>query len=439
MTSKKKNDLLTPDNPRTIITAGMVVIFLFFGVLGTWAAVFKLAGAVIASGEVRASTNRKAVQHLEGGIVKEILVQDGSRVHKGDVLIRLQGEQTRASVDLLRGQLDVHLAAEARLEAERALANEVHWPEELTSRSANPDVAAILTAEDKLFQTRRTTLESQIALIKAQIEQINEQIQGYNEQLRSTEAIIRSLEEELHAKRTLLEGRYIEKSRILELERMLASHQGRRGEILSALGQLREKSAELTLRISSMKDEFVQQATAQLTDTKARILELRERLRPLEDALARLDITAPMDGTVVNLAVHSVEGVIRPGETLMEIVPENEPLILDCKIPTQDITHVYVGQPAEVQLVAFKARTTPMIPGKVIYVSADRVLTRTPHGDMPTYVVHVEVDRAELEKHNLYLSPGMPVAAFLTTKERTILAYFTDPLLEYLRHAMREN
>jgi len=437
--TKKKNDLLVPDNPRAIITAGLVVIFLFFGVLGTWAAVFKLAGAVIASGEVRANTNRKAVQHLEGGIVKEILVHDGSQVKKGDILLRLQGEQTRASVDLFRGQLDHHLATEARLEAERARASAVTWPHELTSRQSDPTVAAILSAEEKLFQTRRTTLEGQTSLIKAQMEQVAEQIQGYEEQLRATNAVIASLKEELSAKRTLLEGRYIEKSRILELERTLATYEGRRGEILSTLGQLREKSAELRLRISSMHDEFVQQATAELTKTKAAILELRERLRPLEDALTRLDITAPMDGTVVNLAVHSVEGVIRPGETLMEIVPEHEPLILDCKIAVQDITHVYIGQPAEVQLVAFKSRTTPMIPGKVVYVSADRVLTRTPHGDMPTYVVHVEVDRAELEKHNLYLSPGMPVAVFLTTKERTVLAYFIDPLLENLRHAMREN
>ncbi len=439
MTSTKKNELLTPDNPRTIIAAGLVVIVLFFGVLGTWAAVFKLAGAVIASGEVRASTNRKPVQHLEGGIVKEILVQDGSHVRKGDTLIRLQGEHTRASVDLLRGQLDVHLAAEARLEAERARASTITWPDALKDRQEDPKVAAILNAEAKLFATRRTTLESQVALIKAQTEQVTEQIQGYSEQLRSTEAVIRSLEEELRAKRTLLEGRYIEKSRILELERSLASYQGRRGEIQSTLGQLREKSAELKLRIASLQEEFTQQVTTELTRTKAAILELRERLRPLEDALTRLDITAPIDGTVVGLAVHSVEGVIRPGETLLEIVPDNEPLILDCKISVQDVTHVYVGQPAEVQLLAFKSRTTPMIPGKVVYVSADRVLTRTPHGDMPTYAVHIEVDRADLEAHGLYLSPGMPVAAFLTTKERTVLAYFIDPLLENLRHAMREN
>lgn len=434
----KKKKVNEYGDPRKIIIAGVLIILVFFGGLGSWAALFEISGAVIAPGEVRVDTDRKTVQHLEGGIVDEILVRDGDLVDKGDVLVRLKGEQVSSSVTMYRGQLDSRLAMDARLEAEKSLADSIVWPEELLARRGDVNVASLMAAEEKIFASKRDSLESQISLLKTQMEQINEQLIGDKEQIRAEEAILASLKEELVAKRELFEGRYIEKSRILELERNFSSHEGRRGELLSKSAQLRERLAELELRITGIKREFVKEASAELAQVRQSVFDLRERLRPLKDAKTRLEVLAPVSGIAVNLQVHSVDGVVAPGSPIVDIVPEGSPLILECKIQVQDITHVFLGQEAEVQLVAFKARTTPTVRGKVTYISADRLQMRTSYGEQPYYQVQVELDKDELTGNGLYLTPGMPAQVFITTKERTVLDYLLEPLLENLTHAMRE-
>ena len=426
------------EDPRKIIRQGLLVVFLFFGVLGTWAVFGEISGAIVAPGKVKIETERKTVQHLEGGIVDSILVREGDEVQEGQPLIVLESVQVDASENMLQKQLVALLAAQTRSAAEKELKTDFTWPEELISLAASAHSEDVLANERKIFTARREALDGQSSLLKSQIAQIDAQILGYQDQMQAEQSIIGTLNEELKAKRQLYEERYLEKSQILELERMLASHEGNRGRMKQSIAEARQKKAELLLRIEDAKNRFVEEATNQLGKLDNEILQARERVRPLKDAKKRLQVVAPVKGRVVGLKVHSKGGVVRPGEPLMDIVPENTPLIVETQVPVNKITDVYIGQEALVQLDAFDTRITPHIPAKVSYISADRLEERTNMGVMPYYLCYVEIDPAALKDAKLYLSPGMPATVFITTKKRTVLFYMIEPLLKNWERALRE-
>lgn len=436
----ERADVQLPTSSRKIILLGLVFVAIFFGGLGTWIATAEIEGAVIAPGEVIVESYRKLVQHLDGGIVQEILVREGDLVQKGQVLIRLDGERVRASRDLYRGQMDVLLAREARLVAEKEKTGRIRWPEELLARRDVPEVAESMKTEEEVFFSRRASMESQQNLYRAQIVQLQSQIRGNENQLRSIESTIASLEEEIAAKRPLLEGRYLDRSHIMELERALNSHRARRDELESAVTLAGERIEELELKIADLETRYVDEAVSRLAETRQAIMDLRERLRPAEDACRRLEITAPEAGVVVNLNVRTEGGVIQGGQPLMEIVPRNSGLIVSAMVAPDKIDDVEVGQRASVALSAFAMRYTPKVDGTVTYVSADRVVPQSPYIP-PHYLAYVALDVESLDRaieDITRLTPGMPAEVYIQTEARTVLDYILTPITESMNRALRE-
>ena len=426
------------EEPRTIIRQGVLVVVAFFGVLGLWAVFAEISGAIVAPGRIKIETERKTVQHLEGGIVDTILVREGEAVKEGQPLLTLESVQVESSENMLRKQLVSLRASQLRLIKEKLLETDLVWPEELQTQAEQIQSSDVLTNEAKLFRARADALQGQLSLLESQLAQIDAQIAGFAEQIRAEQTIIGTLHEELKAKRQLYAERYLEKSQILELERTLANHEGNRGRMRQSVAEMRQKNAELKLRMEDAKNRFVEEASRELNKVDNEMLQVEERIRPFKDARRRLQVLAPVSGTVVGLKVHSKGGVVRPGEPLMDIVPHDNPLIADTRVPVNKITEVFIGQPAQVQMDAFNTRVTPHIPAKVQYISADRLEEQTNAGAMPYYLCYVEIDAKALADANLYLSPGMPVTVFITTQKRTVLYYMLEPLLKNWDRALRD-
>lgn len=426
------------EDPERIIRQGLLITLLFFGSLALWSVLGHINGAVVAPGRIKIESERKTVQHLEGGIVEAILVREGEEVLEGAPLIVLESVQVNASVDMLQKQLVAQIAAHLRAEAEKKLIDVLIWPEDLRAMANQANCEDVLENELTIFRARYEALRGQISLLEAQSAQVDAQIAGYEDRIKAESRIIATLHEELAAKRQLHRERYLEKSQILELERTLASHQGNLGSARQAVAEARQRDAELRLRMEDAKNRFVEQATADSGRLQNEIIQTRERIRPLKDAKNRLQVTAPVAGKVVDLKVHSRGGVIRPGEPLMDIVPDDNPLIVETRVPVNKITEVVVGREALVQLDAFDTRVVPHMAAKVTYISADRLEERTGMGEMPYYLCYVEIDPEDLEKERLYLAPGMPVTVFITTGEKTILYYMFEPLIKSWERALRD-
>jgi HlyD family type I secretion membrane fusion protein len=422
---------------RRIIMSGMLIVLVFFGIGGAWISLAEISGAVIASGEVRVDTERKTVQHLEGGIIKEIHVRNGDKVETGQPLITLDSSRVTSQTEQIQLRLAAARLADARLQAERTLQEKVAWPDSDPNIDKNK-FAELLESAQKVFQSRRQALIEQTSLLEKQIDQLQQQDISFQGRIEAEQKIIAALQEELEAKQVLYERQYIDRTRILELERSIAEREGSLAQLHGSRAELRERIAELGLRISALKSEYRQKAIEEHNENQQRLYDLQQQLLPLLDASQRLNITAPVAGEVIAMQVQSLGGVIKPGEPILDIVPEDSPLIVECNIQVKDITHVRKGQEADVQLLAFEQRTTPKIHGKVVYISADRIMRKTAYGEQPTYIVHVELDKQELHANDLYISAGMPAAVFIKTEPRTVLDYLIEPLKENFDRALRE-
>lgn len=425
--------------PTRYIVAGLVVIFVFFGGLAAWSAFFPFRGAVIASGTVKVSSERKTVQHLEGGIIDTILVREGDIVDKGEVLIKLQSAQVDAEVELLQGRLWAKLAESSRLLAESTMKESITWEKELLEHKGNQEVQSVMDREQEIFASRRKDLMGKIDLHRSQVGQIREQIKGAQEELAAQREIINKLQEELEAKESLLHEKYIDKSQILELQRMAAEHKGRAGRLKQVIAESRQKIEELKLQTVNLRNEYQEKSVTELSKVNNTIFELREQLQPRLDAQRRLEITAPVAGEVLNLQVHSEGGVIKSGQPILDIVPTDSELLVEARIRRQDITNVKVGQEVKVQLSAFNRRTTPPLPGEVSYVSADQLTRETGAGEQSFYIAHVHVAQEALQGSGAYLSPGMPAVCYIATEKRTIFEYLTEPIFEVMDKALRES
>jgi HlyD family type I secretion membrane fusion protein len=423
---------------RRIIAAGLLIVVLFFGIGGVWVSVAQITGAVIASGELRVDTERKTVQHLEGGIVREILVRNGDIVTVGQPMLTLDSSRIVSAVDQLRLQIAAARLEEARLAAEKNMLATVDWPAN-DLEVPLPEYTGLFDSVRKVFTSGREALENQLNLLGKQIDQLRQQEQSYIGRLAAEGEIIATLQEELDAKMILFQQEYIDRASILSLQRAIAEHAGMQAQLRGSQAEVREKMAEFELRITSMKNEYQQEAITRLYEVQQRLFDLQQQLLPLLDARERLTVTAPVAGEVVALQVHSEGGVLGPGQPIADIVPAGSPLIIECTILVKDITHLYKGQEADVQLLAFNQRSTPKIPGTVNYISADRLMRPTPYGEQPVYIVHVEIDKQALAEHDLYVTPGMPAAVYIRTKPRTVLDYILEPILVNFEKALREN
>ena len=434
----EENNKVINTNPNRFIIAGFLIIFCFFGGILIWSIFFPFQGAVIASGIVKVFGENKVVQHLEGGIVDKIYIREGDNVNKGDVLIELQSSQVNANVDLLEGRLWAKLAETFRLKAEITMSSKIKWPKELLKLKENEEVAQIMETEQEIFKHRSSDIHGKILLYNSQIKQLGNRINGATEEFKTQDEIIANLNEELEAKRPLFQDKYMGKSNILELERSLAQFKGRKAKLKQDIAEFTQMVQELKLRIVDIKNQYREKAVSRLGEVKDTIFEIEEQIKPYLDARMRLKIRAPISGEIINLNVNSESGVIQAGMAILEIVPAASKLIIEAQVRPQDITSVQKGQETKVQLSAFQRKSTPPVQGKVVYVSPDLITQQASGRTISYYMTYVEVDKKDLKDKNAYLSPGMPVACYITTDTRSIISYLLGPLLENVDRAMRE-
>jgi HlyD family type I secretion membrane fusion protein len=429
---------MTPplDDTRSIVRTGLLVIGAGLVAFAAWIVLAPLSGAVIAPGFVKVDLNRKVVQHQEGGIVRAIRVRDGDRVNQGQELVVLDDVRIDAQLDLLRTQFDAERAKAARLEAERAMAGRPSFPQDFLKRKSEAKVAELIARETALFRARRDALDSQIAVLRRQIRETMEEAAALDEQIGAEDRALKLQKEELAANERLLSQGYVQKTRLLTLQRAVAEYEARHSEHRAELFKSRQRASELEFRILAMRNTYVQTATDELKDTTSRLFDFEERIRPSRDASERQKIAAPISGEVVGLRVFNAGSVIGPREVLMEIVPQEKRLIVEARIRPEDINYVKSGSEADIRLTAYQTRTTPLVPGSVTYVSGDRHVDQ--QSGAPYYIVHIDVPEKALAASNLRLQAGMPAEVFIRTDSRTALDYLLAPVTSYLRRAMRE-
>ena len=419
-----------------IARAGGLVMVLGILVMGGWLVAAPLSGAVIAAGFVKVDMNRKVVQHQEGGIVKQILVRDGERVKSGQILVVIEDVKLDATLDLLRTQHDGERAKAARLEAERAILPEVKFPADLSARSGEK-VVEFLQRERTLFRARREALDTQVALLKKQIQQTTVEARALSDQIAAEERALKLQKDELKLNEGLAAKGFVPQTRMMQLERGVAEYEARWGEHRAELAKTQQRASELELRVLAQRNSYVQSAADELKEASTRIFDLEERLRPSKDAAERQRIPSPISGEVVGLRVFSQGAVVGPREVLMEIVPEDKTLIVEARIRPEDINYVRAGSEAEVRLTAYQQRTTPLVAGKVLYVSADRMVEQ--QSGAAYYIAHIDVTASALsDAGNLKMQAGMPAEVYIRTDSRTALDYLLAPVTAYLRRGMRE-
>jgi len=423
---------------RRHIVAGIGIVVLLVCGVGGWAAETKLAGAVISSGQLVVDSNVKKVQHPTGGIVSELRVHEGDRVTAGEVLVRLDDTQARATVSILGKELDELTARKARLEAERDDAEEIGFPDELLQRTDDSDVAHVIAGERKLFELRRTARNGQKAQLGERVAQLREEIQGLLGQASAKNKEIALINKELVGVRELRDKNLVPMTRLTALERDAARLEGERSQLIGYSAEAKGKITETELQIIQVDQDLRSDVGKELAEIRAKTVELIEQKVAAEDQLKRIDIRAPQDGRVHELAVHTIGGVIAAGEPIMLIVPDADTLTIEARIAPQDIDQLHPGQLALLRFSAFNQRTTPEIDGEVSLISAD--LTQDQRTGASYYVVHITPDANEIARlGKVKLVPGMPVEAFLQTDERTVLSYLIKPLRDQIMKAFRES
>ena len=420
------------------VIAGLVIIALFFGGFGSWAALAPLESAAIAPGVVSVLGNRKTVQHLEGGIVDEILVREGETVRSGQSLVRLDDTQARATLERLRGRYAAVSALEARLLAERDGRDSVEFAPELAAGRADPAVAAIIDGQIDIFESRRASLAGQSAILMQRIARYGEEIAGIEGQIAAEDTQLALIGEETAVLRELLEKGYARKPRLLELQRRAAEIEGSRSQNVAAIARAHQDIGEAELRISDLQASRLDEVVQLLHDAQNELNQLDEQVGAAEDILQRTDIRAPQDGTIVDLQVHTAGGVIVPGARLLDIVPSHDRLVVEARVEPDDIDVVEAGLPARVRLTAFSQRNLRRLEGRVMWVSADRLTDeRTGQAYFAAWIELTEDPAEVIPGAALY--PGMAAEVMIVTGARTAIDYLMAPLAASVDRAFREN
>ena len=399
-----------------------------------WSLNAPLSGAIVAPAQIKVELNRKTVQHQEGGIVREILVRDGQQVRAGEPLVVVGDVRSNAELTLLQDRLRAELMRSARAAAEAALQPSFAPPAAL---AGNTEADEHLAREQALFAARRRTLDEQVVSLQAQIREANHQVAALENQIAASETSARLSTEELEINERLARQGFIHRTRVLALERNAADYRRRIGEAQSDLAAARQRIGELQARIAQARNQYHSQAADEQKDASGRVRELEQRLRPSQDQVERQLVRSPVDGEVMAMRVSAAGEVIGPREAILDVVPAREKLVVEARIRPQHIDHVRKGAAAEVRLDAFDMRATRLLPGKVVFVSADRV-TNAASGES-WFVATVEIDSASLASQpRIRLQAGMPAELFITTPERTLIEYLGKPLSVFASRAMRE-
>ncbi len=439
---------LLPDHPpapptplarmRELVLAGTALIGIFVIGAGTWAAFAPLESAAIAPGTVAPASHRKTVQHLEGGIIAQILVRDGDEVRAGQTLIRLDDTKARTTLAALTGQLWDLRAREARLFAERDGVATIDFPADLLAESSDPTVAAALAGQQKIFETRGSLLEFKTAAIRERINEVHEEIAGHQAEFDALAKRSALLQEEIGGIQELVGKGLERKSRLLELKRDLADMEGRSGDTLAQIAKAKQTIAESEVDILSLQNDRQKDVADDLRETQKKLNELQEQARAATDVLARTEVKAPENGTITELRVHTPGGVLAAGEALLDLVPEADRLVVEAEVRPEDIDRVHPGLPAQIRLLPYKQRRTPPLDATVSYVSADRLVDK--HTNQPYFAAKLRVDEQELAAlgDEVKMVPGMPSQVMIKTGETTVAAYALAPILDSFHRAFSE-
>jgi HlyD family secretion protein len=421
---------------RSHLLGGLAVVALLAGGVGGLAATTELSGAVIAPGSLVVDSNVKKVQHPTGGVVGELRARDGDKVKAGDIVVRLDETITQANLAIVVKSLNELQSRLARLEAERDNVDTVVFPAELLARAGDPELARSMTGERNLFEFRKSARAGQKAQLRERIAQLKEEIQGLTGQVAAKKRETELIGQELEGVRDLWRKNLVQIQRVTALERDAARLEGERGQLIASTAQAKGKISEIELQILQIDQDLRSEVAKDLREVQGKIAELVERKVAAEDQLKRIDIRAPQNGMVHQSTVHTVGGVITPGEAIMLIVPEADALTVEAKLAPQDIDQVRVGQTAALRFSAFSQRTTPELDGVVSRVSAD--LTTDQRTGAAYYVVRITLSESELARlQGLRLVPGMPVEAFIRTGERTVLSYVMKPFTDQITRSFR--
>ncbi|APO55852.1 HlyD family secretion protein [Bradyrhizobium diazoefficiens] len=432
----------TPTSPRGrlrgITVAGNLLVLCFMLGLGTWASLAPLESAAIASGVLESESSRKTIQHLEGGIIRKILVSDGDIVRSGQTLIALDDTRAGSEMQSLQGQFWDAAARAARLQAEQQRFERIAIPDALEQDSRQNGVAAAaVSAQQFIFQARMQVHESQLAVIRERRHQVEKEIEGLKAQETATGQRVEIVREELDMVATLVNKGLERRPRLLNLQRELADVEGRRGEIAAQIARAGQVISEQQATLFKLESERQNEIAQSLREAQNQIFQLRERLLAARDQLSRTEVKAPEDGVITDLRVHTAGGVIGAGAPLMDLVPRQDRLIVTARLRPEDIDVVHPGLSAEVHLVPYNQRRVPRLKGTVVHISADRLLDK--RTDQPYYATKIRIDDGQIAANDIQIVPGMPVQVFITTGRGTVALYALRPLLDSFRGAFRED
>jgi epimerase transport system membrane fusion protein len=427
-----------PGDDRQLRFIGYAIVLAIFGGLGGWSALAPIDSAALAPGVVTVQSYRKTVQHLEGGIVRRLNVREGQQVAAGDVLLELEGTQFQAEMDVLRIQQLALQSEEARLLAERDNAPAVVYPESADLPSDDPRVVEVRQGQDTLFFARRKAYAGEVSVLEQAVTQLEAQIEGLQSVIRSKRELLDSYSAEMKDLRGLLEDGFADRQKLRELERNTVEQQGEVAELLATSAAAEARINESRLRILQVEREFQTGVAAALGDVQAKLADINERLAGAADRVDRALIRAPVPGRVLELDVHTVGGVVAPGQPLMDIVPELESLVVEAQVSPLDIDRVQAGLPARLRFSGFKRSRVPEVMGTVTSVSADRI--ENPAAGTAYYLARVEIDPGQVDLlDGVELIPGMPVEAMINTGSRTLLGYLWEPVSESVTRSFRED
>lgn len=420
------SEVNTDDAP--IRRIGLAILLITFVVFGLWAALAPLGGAALAPGVVVVQSHRKTVQHLEGGIVKRLLVREGDTVSRGDVLLELDDTQSAAEMGIVQGQFISARALEARLIAERDGEPEVTY-DRAWQGSNDAHIKDTVRGQNQIFLARKNAHDGERAVLEQRIGQLHSQQAGLTQLKNSKQALVTSYGEEIVDLKELLEDGFADKRRLREFERSYAQGLGDIADLGARIAAISIQVGETQLQALQIDKEFQHEVASALGEVQSAIFELRERMQVLSDRVRRAQVLAPVDGMVVGLSVHTEGGVISPGSPLLDIVPLNENLMVEARVQPLDIDRVKLGMTAEVRFSAFARANTPVFEGEVLTLSADRLIDEAT--GQPYYLARITLTSESQQSleglEGIYLIPGMPAEVLIKTGDRTLLKYLAQP------------
>ncbi|GAB7193978.1 HlyD family type I secretion periplasmic adaptor subunit [Dickeya oryzae] len=416
---------------------GWWLVFAGFGGFLLWALLAPLDKGVAVQGNVVVSGNRKVIQHMQGGIVERIQVKEGDRVAAGQVLLTLNAVDARTTSEGLGSQYDQLIAREARLLAEQRNQPSLVATPRLVEARQRPEMTGIIALQENLLYSRQQALKLETDGVRASIDGMETSLGALQKVITSKQSEQAVLSQQLQGLRPLAAENYVPRNKMLEMERLFAQVSGELAQTSGDAGRIRRDIQQQKLRIAQRQQEYDREVSSELSDVQSKLNEVISQREKADFNLANVQVRAPVAGTVVDMKVFTEGGVIAAGQVMMEIVPEDQPLLVDGRIPVEMVDKVWAGLPVELQFTAFSQSTTPRVPGTVTLLSADRLVDEK--DGMPYYSLRIQVsEEGKRTLHGLEIKPGMPVQGFVRTGERSFINYLFKPLMDRMHLALTE-